>query len=138
MRWIFLACFLLFEITAFGIAPVLADRMVNGVVMPDDPANTADIPVRQAARQAREAAFVPQVITRYQLLAALRQMNRNAAFAAYVSGLTSQNQEWWQEKKTFRRTAPEVVALKQAAPAGMALTDAQIDAVWKLAITFDD
>lgn len=113
-------------------------RMVNGVEMPDDPANTTNIPVRVAARQAFEAAFVPPLVSRYQILAALRQMNRLTAFRNHVAGLSEADQDWWSTKRTFRRTAPQVVALKLAAPAGMSLTDNQIDNVWRLAATFED
>lgn len=113
-------------------------RYVNGVAQPDDPAELADRPVRIAAKAERDAAFVPPLITRYQLLAALRQMNRAAAFGTYVLGLNAANQEWWQTKRSFKRNADQVVALKLAAPAGMSLTDNQIDNVWRLASTFDD
>lgn len=139
MRWILLACLLLFEAAAFfGSRAALADRYVNGIQQPDDPNELADRPVRAAAKAAREAAYVPPLITRYQLLAALRQMNRTVSFTTYVNGLSAANQEWWQTKKSFRRNAPQVVALKLASPAGMGLTDAQIDAVWKLGVSFDD
>src|SRR5262249_13903778 len=123
---------------SFAQRTVITDGVARQLSPAEDQAFSTQLGADVTARDARRAASVPVFIAQFQLRSALQQMNRMAAFTTYVQGLPSAEQQFWQYKKILRRTAPQVVALKEAAPAGMGLTDNQIDAVWRLASTFEE
>lgn len=91
---------------------------------------------RQAILDAKAArdALPPPRISQFQFRAALRAMNRAAAFRTYVLTLNANGQEFWATAKFIYRTDPEVAA----AQAAMTLTDTQVDNVFKAAGAIPD
>ncbi len=100
-------------------------RIVNGVEQPDDPANTADIPARQAAAAAR----VPTSIRKWQFKAQLNRMNpvHRTNLLAFIATQSVEVQDWWQDEPIIPRDHPNV----EAARVALGYTNAQVNATFR-------
>ena len=103
-------------------------RIVNGVVVPDDPNETADKANRVAAGTP-DARLVPPVITNDQVRQAMLGTSAATldAFEAYVAGASRAIRIYWQYNPYIRRNHPNV----EAARVALGRTQAQIDSFFR-------
>lgn len=109
-------------------------RFLRGNLVPDDPINTADIPVRIARKASEDAAFVPKRITRLQFKRALRQLNRYAQFVTAIGAASDDLKDYWADARFINRNDAEVDATR----ALMGFNNNQVDNAFRIAKTFPD
>lgn len=77
---------------------------------------------------------VPQLVTRYQFLAAIRNTNRAADLKAHIQGLSEALQEPWLNRRFIFRNS----AMIEAARVALSVTNNAVDNLFIAASQIDD